>query len=149
MKACAFFYASQCTYNPQMTEGEPYKGRKNFRDDRDKGHGWYGEKRNDNKGERYPRTNQFFASEYPQSIVHPTQKPVALMEYLIRTYTNEGEVVLDPTMGSGTTGVACVNTGRKFVGIETDDTYFDIAKTRILESEMESSTPKLLETFFE
>lgn len=62
---------------------------------------------------------------------HPTQKPVALMEYLIRTYTNEGDTVLDNTMGSGTTGVACVNTGRKFIGIERDDKYFAIAKQRI------------------
>jgi DNA modification methylase len=93
--------------------------------------------------------NLLYASTDGDKRVHPTQKPVALMEYLIRTYTNEGETVLDNTMGSGTTGVACVNTNRNFVGIEMDDTYFDIAKTRILESEMESSTPKLLETFFE
>jgi len=62
--------------------------------------------------------------------VHPTQKPVALMEYLIRTYTNEGETVLDNTMGSGTTGVACINTGRKFIGIERDPEYFKIAQGR-------------------
>jgi len=63
--------------------------------------------------------------------VHPTQKPVALMEYLIKTYTNENELVLDFTMGSGTTGVACKNLNRKFIGIELDDKYFDIAKERI------------------
>lgn len=62
---------------------------------------------------------------------HPTQKPVALMEYLIRTYTNEGDTVLDNTMGSGTTGVAAANTGRKFIGIERDDKYFAIAQKRI------------------
>ena len=66
--------------------------------------------------------------------VHPTQKPVALMEYLIKTYTNEGETVLDFTMGSGTTGVASVNTGRKFIGIEMDENYFEIAKQRIEEA---------------
>ena len=66
--------------------------------------------------------------------VHPTQKPVALMEYLIRTYTNEGDTVLDNCMGSGTTGVACVNTGRNFIGIEKDDKYFAIASQRIGES---------------
>ena len=65
--------------------------------------------------------------------VHPTQKPVALMEYLIKTYTNEGETVLDFTTGSGSTGVACANIGRKFIGIELDDKYFDIAKNRVLE----------------
>ena len=63
--------------------------------------------------------------------VHPTQKPVALMEYLIKTYTNEGEIVLDFTMGSGTTGVAARNTGRRFVGIERDPQYFEIANKRI------------------
>lgn len=63
--------------------------------------------------------------------IHPTQKPVALMEYLVRTYTNEGDLVLDNCMGSGTTGVACKNTNRKFIGIELDEKYFDIAKNRI------------------
>ena len=62
---------------------------------------------------------------------HPTQKPVALLEYLIKTYTNEGEMVLDNTMGSGSTGVACVNTNRKFIGIEMDEKYFNIACDRI------------------
>lgn len=66
--------------------------------------------------------------------LHPTQKPVALMEYLIKTYTNEGETVLDFTMGSGTTGVACMNTGRNFIGIERDERYFQIAKERIEEA---------------
>lgn len=67
-----------------------------------------------------------------QDRVHPTQKPVELMEYLIKTYTNEGETVLDFTMGSGSTGVACRNLNRKFIGVEMDDCYFDIAKERIL-----------------
>ncbi|MCP5006379.1 MAG: site-specific DNA-methyltransferase [Planctomycetes bacterium] len=66
-----------------------------------------------------------------QGTTHPTQKPVALMEYLIKTYTNEGETILDFTMGSGTTGVACVNTGRQFIGIELDESYFKISKDRI------------------
>jgi site-specific DNA-methyltransferase (adenine-specific) len=79
-------------------------------------------------------------TNYPRSIiqfnndpkpVHPTQKPVALMEYLIRTYTNEGDTVLDNCMGSGTTGVACVNTGRRFIGMEMEEKYFSIAQTRI------------------
>ena len=71
--------------------------------------------------------------------VHPTQKPVALMEYLIRTYTNEGETVLDFTMGSGTTGVACANTGRNFIGIERDDKYFAIAQDRVLAAQGKAS----------
>jgi site-specific DNA-methyltransferase (adenine-specific) len=77
----------------------------------------------------YPRSVLKFASE--ANPVHGTQKPVALMEYLIRTYTNEGDTVLDNCMGSGTTGVACANTGRKFIGIERDPGYFDIARKRI------------------
>lgn len=88
-------------------------------------------------------TSRMCDQYYPNSILevsnadrtnrcHPTQKPVALMEYLIRTYTNEGETVLDNTMGSGTTGVACVNTGRDFIGIERDPDYFKIAQARIL-----------------
>lgn len=82
---------------------------------------------------RYPRSIQRFNRERG---LHPTQKPAALMEYLIKTYTNEGETVLDFTMGSGTTGVACVNTGRKFIGIELDKDYFDIAYKRINESDL-------------
>lgn len=72
---------------------------------------------------------------------HPTQKPVSLMEYLIRTYTNEGDTVLDNCMGSGTTGVACMNTGRRFIGIELDAGYFQIAKTRIMEAEAAAEQP--------
>lgn len=81
---------------------------------------------------RNPRSVQRFNIERGH---HPTQKPVALMEYLIRTYTNEGDTVLDFTMGSGTTGVACVNTGRNFIGIELDPDYFAIAEKRIQEAQ--------------
>lgn len=92
------------------------------------------------KREAYVQT----VTNYPTSILsvakdkgfHPTQKPVALMEYLIRTYTNPGDTVLDNTMGSGTTGVACVNTGREFIGIERDPEYFAIAQKRIGEALM-------------
>ena len=78
---------------------------------------------------KYPRTLLYFPIPHPR--IHPTQKPVALMEYLIKTYTNEGETVLDFTMGSGTTGVACVNLGRNFIGIEMDAEYFRSAENRI------------------
>jgi len=77
----------------------------------------------------YPKQIVEFAKENAK--LHPTQKPVALCEYLIKTYTNEGETVLDNTMGSGTTGVACLNTGRNFIGIEQDQKYFEIARNRI------------------
>lgn len=95
-------------------------------------------------------TRKLFTDRFPQSILtfgtvrktlHPTQKPVALMEYLIKTYTNEGETVLDFTMGSGTTGVACVNTGRRFIGIERDDKYFQIALDRINAAKLERGQP--------
>ena len=76
-----------------------------------------------------------------RNVVHETQKPVALMEYLIRTYSNEGEIVLDNCMGSGTTGVACINTNRKFIGIEKKDEYYDAAKKRISISEQEIRNP--------
>lgn len=81
---------------------------------------------------RYPSSVQRFNRERG---LHPTQKPVALCEYLIRTYTNEGEWVLDNCMGSGTTGVACVNTNRKFIGIEKEEKYFAIAKDRLAEAD--------------
>ena len=81
----------------------------------------------------YPKKTVKFNQD--ANTVHPTQKPVALMEYLIRTYTKEGEVVLDNCMGSGTTGVACVNTGRDFIGMEKERPYYDISKRRILDAD--------------
>lgn len=80
---------------------------------------------------KYPETIIEYSSRAEKRGLHPTQKPVQLLEYLIKTYTNEGDVVLDNTMGSGTTGVACVNTNRGFIGMELDDKYFEISKERI------------------
>ena len=120
------FYSKQPTYRPQ--------GLKQLNKIVRRGNNGscYGRSGNENMQEftGYPRTIQKFASE--GITIHPTQKPVALMEYLIKTYTNEGEIVLDFTFGSGTTGVACKNTNRKFIGIEMDDKYFEIGKNRIL-----------------
>lgn len=117
------FYARQPTYNPQFTTGKPNHVSKSARP-RIKSHSEnYGaqyevvEELTDRK---YPKTILPFTVVSPTGILHPTQKPVALMEYLVRTYTNEGDTVLDNCMGSGTTGVACVNTGRKFIGMEMD-----------------------------
>lgn len=90
-------------------------------------------------GVGYPTNLIPFKNESPKTQVHPTQKPVALCEYLIKTYTNEGEWVLDNCMGSGTTGVAAVNTGRNFIGIEQEEKYFTIAKNRIQQAEQESN----------
>ena len=81
----------------------------------------------------YPSSIQTFPL-HNGGLLHPTQKPVALLEYLIKTYTNEGETVLDNCMGSGTTGVACVNTNRKFIGIELDEKYYDISCKRITDA---------------
>ena len=89
--------------------------------------------RNADDGYRFPKSVIKINKSINKNI-HPTQKPVALLEYLIGTYTNEGETVLDNCMGSGSTGVACVNTNRNFIGIELDDNYFNIAKERIYES---------------
>lgn len=124
------FCKGRTTYNPQLTAGKPYTITRDKR----------------------PRTNQITDTEMRETTTvndgfrlptrllefkqerghHPTQKPVALMEYLIKTYTNEGETVLDFTMGSGSTGVAAANTGRKFIGIEMDADYFEIAEKRVL-----------------
>lgn len=120
------FAAGATTYNPQGLVSFKKKVR------RGSNGGNFGKSGTENFQEytNYPRQILEFDSEpNPQ---HPTQKPVALMEYLIRTYTNPGEVVLDNTMGSGTTGVAAVNTGRIFVGIERDEKYFKIACDRIV-----------------
>lgn len=127
------FYEKQCCYNPQKAAGAPYKGSGGASKNDNYG-GFDAVREGSTDGSRYPRTVIAFAHEHAP--VHPTQKPVALMEYLIRTYTNEGETVLDNCMGSGTTGVACVNTGRNFIGIEQDDKYFAIAKQRIEESQV-------------
>lgn len=85
----------------------------------------------------YPKTILKFSNE--SKTFHPTQKPIALLEYLIKTYTNEKDVVLDNCMGSGSTGVACVNTNRRFIGIEKEDEYFKIAETRISKAEEEAT----------
>ena len=128
------FYASQCTYNPQMTSGKPYKNKagKNHKTHNSMSdcYGEYKDFRYDNDGKRYPKqVIEFGVVE--RGTLHPTQKPVALFEYLIKTYTNPGELVLDNCMGSGTTAIACMNTGRNFIGFEMDEVYYDIACKRI------------------
>lgn len=133
------FYTKQGTYNPQLSTGHrPVNSyTKNTGDGETMGATKLGIKGGGSTN-RYPTSvlefsvvNQDGSSDGGK--FHPTQKPVSLMEYLIKTYSNEGETVLDFTMGSGTTGVAALNTGRKFIGIELDDKYFDIAKQRIEE----------------
>jgi site-specific DNA-methyltransferase (adenine-specific) len=122
------------TYNPQMERGEPFQ--RNISGKSRVNSMGYGFKPkiglSKNEGTRYPKSILNISRDFSaQQQIHPTQKPVALMEYLIKTYTNEGDLVLDNTMGSGTTCVACVNTNRDFIGIEKDEKYFNIAKKRI------------------
>ena len=128
------FYSKLPTYNPQglIKIEDKLKIRKN---------GGAGEVmgKNSVEGKEYKQTH----TNYPKSIIqtkkektfHPTGKAVSILEYLIKTYTQENETVLDFTMGSGSTGVACINTNRKFIGIEKDDKYFEIAEKRIKDAQ--------------
>lgn len=125
------FYKKQPTYNFQKESGTPYK--KTPSTNTYQGYGKHNPVYQNNAGFRYPKT--VIKIEVTQNEKHPTQKPVELMEYLIKTYTNENETVLDFTMGSGSTGVDCVNTNRKFIGIEKDENYFNIASKRIDEGQ--------------
>lgn len=118
-----------------MIEGTPYYRHRKANDgSKPNNHklGVVGDSETFNKGERYPETVIYFQQKWRrQNQIHPTQKPVELLEYLIKTYTLEEQTVLDNCMGSGSTGVACKNLNRKFIGIELDNTYFEIAKERI------------------
>lgn len=125
------FYKSLPTYNPQKTTGHVRKTAIRVNAKPSTNYGAHSNMPPYDSTERYPRSVLKFSTDKQRSKLHPTQKPVALMEYLIRTYTNEGDLVLDNCMGSGTTGVACANTGRRFIGIERDPTYFLIAAGRI------------------
>lgn len=127
------FYKQQCKYNPQMTHG--HKRKVSYRTSNQQGevYGSCGENLYDST-DRYPRSIQVFSTDTQNSSLHPTQKPIKLLQFLIKTYTDEGELVLDSCMGSGSCGVACCTTNRNFIGIELDDNYFEIAKKRIEES---------------
>lgn len=131
------FYKKSPTYNPQKTQGHTpvhkYTKYLNTQNNTE----LYGKMSKELSGggntDRMPRNVIKFSSDKQRIKLHPTQKPVALLEYLIKTYTNENEIVLDNCMGSGSTGIACINTNRSFVGIELDKKYFEIAKLRIAE----------------
>ena len=133
------FYKKLPTYNPQFTEGKPYVATHSTHSSN------YGKQKDNittiNDGKRYPVDIIKFNNDRG---LHPTQKPVELLEYLIKTYTNEGDTVLDNCMGSGSTGVACVNTCRNFIGIELDGGYFEIAKSRISEAETIHNQQKII-----
>ena len=133
------FYSQLPTYNPQFMQGKPFRKEGSNRTIN------YGKRHCtvlESDGRRYPRDVVFFDGmnciggndEREKQCLHPQQKPVALLKYLIRTYSNEGELVLDATMGSGSTGVAAMNTKRRFIGFETEKNFFDISKQRIDEA---------------
>lgn len=137
----AVFYRKLPTYNPQKVKGQQNHSKGSCVGLR--GDGGVSANHNYNKfvevdnreilGDmKHPTSLLTFSKPHPSVAQHPTQKPVELCEWLIKTYTNEGDTILDNCMGSGTTGVAAVNTGRNFIGIELDDTYFGIAEERIL-----------------
>jgi site-specific DNA-methyltransferase (adenine-specific) len=142
------FGRGKVNYYPQKTEGDPFnKGsRKN-----DKGIATEVYNRIPNAGKevvnatglRNPRTVQYFKTAESEGKHHPTQKPTWLFEYLIKTYTNKGETVLDNTMGSGTTALACLSTKRNFIGIELEEKYYEAAKKRVGEKRIEQNKPQL------
>ena len=132
----SIFYKKQPTYNPQMEKGKPYKdNRTQKQDSRTMTDGetikFSSRTPIVNEGVRFPKSIIKFGNPSGKGHLHPTQKPVELLEYLIKTYTNENDLVLDNCMGSGSTGVACKNLNRNFIGIELDENYFNIAKERI------------------
>ena len=136
------FYKRLPTYNPQMEKCPPHKRNHTKGNMRNQYvNNCYGEFKNVQTSitdEKYPTSIISIPKEHSIGrFYHPAQKPVALLEYLINTFSNEGDVVLDNCMGSGSTGVACVNTGRNFVGMEIEEKYFDIARKRIEEAKRE------------
>lgn len=147
IETISVFYRQQPTYNPQFTKGSPYTSAKGGKEIKDRGNTTtaYGDFKtgegcqNDNPGIRYPRQCVDFNTAI-DFIGHPTQKPVDLLRYLVLTYTNEGDTVLDSCMGSGTTAIACLKEYRHFLGFELNKEYFDIAQRRI---RLERQQPQL------
>lgn len=135
------FYQKQPTYNPQFTKGSPLHGRGTKYKEKESinnNYSYFKPTDDTRKGteEKYPTSILKFSKPHPSIMLHPTQKPVELLEYLIKTYTNEGELVIDFCAGSGSTGVAAINTNRNFIGIEKDEKYYNIAKARIEEAQI-------------
>ena len=131
----SLFYKKQPIYNPQFSYGKSYdKGIRKAQTEDDV-YGKFSQTSVKSDGARYPRSVRYYkTAESEGKTYHKTQKPVLLLEDLIKTYSNESEIILDNCMGSGSTGVACVNTSREFIGFELDDNYFKIAENRIQEA---------------
>ena len=132
----AIFYKKLPTYNPQFTQSNPLHSKgKSYKNKKPKNQN-YGKFNNTEdiragSTDKYPTSILSFKKCHPSKVLHSTEKSISCLEWLIKTYTNENEIVLDNCMGSGSTGVACVNTNRNFIGIELDEKYFNIAKERI------------------
>ena len=132
----AVFYKKLPTYNPQFSKGKPLHSRGfsyKTKETKNQNYGKFGITDDVRSGstEKYPTSILNFPKPHPSVALHRTEKPIALLEYLVKTYTNEGDTVLDCCMGSGSTGVACKNASRNFIGIELDENCFNIAKERI------------------
>lgn len=132
----AVFYKKLPTYNPQFTQGKPLHGKGTSYKNKEIKNNNYGEfKQLDDtrKGstEKYPTSILTFSKSHPSIAKHPTEKPVELLDYLIKTYTNENDTILDNCMGSGSTGISAVRNNRNFIGMEIDPTYYEVAKKRI------------------
>ena len=139
------FGKGKVKYNPQLVDGEPYYRKRNPNNgDKPNNHklGVVSESETINTGFRYPSTVQFFQQKWRrQDQKHPTEKPIELMEWLVKSYSNECDTILDICMGSGTTGVACLRTKRKFIGIEKEQKYYQIALERISEQDRTNNLP--------
>lgn len=125
------FYEKLPTYNPQMIQGKPHS--RGGIGSQSKNYGSYDKTKLTTSDKYYPRDVLKVNWQDSTKRLHPTQKPASLCEYFIKTYSNEGDIVLDPFIGSGTTAVAAKNTNRKYIGFEKDDEYFEIAKNRLNE----------------
>jgi len=146
-ESCILFAKNKYTYNPQMTEGKPYKQRGSHNIGKSDGliiaNKKVGYAKDFDSSKRYPISVQEFSNHNQKdNSFHPTQKPVALLEYLIKTYTNEGETVLDNCAGSGTTAIACLNTNRNYICIEKEPKYYEIINKRI-EAHIKQQNTKL------
>lgn len=132
----AIFYKKSPTYNPQFSIGNPLHGRGNNylnKEIKNNNYGKFANLKDTRKGttQKYPTSILKYEKSHPSVATHPTEKPILLLEYLIRTYSNENDLVLDSCMGTGNTILACKNTNRRFIGFEIDEEYYNIAKERI------------------
>lgn len=136
----AVFGNGKITYNPQMTIGSPNHSKGKPKDYENNNYGYYNFVENTFSDKKYPTSIVTIPKPHPSVANHRTEKPVELLEWLVKTYSNEKETVLDNCMGSGSTGVACIHTDRNFIGIELDEKYFKLARARLEKEESKIKT---------